>query len=337
VNFAFLPGLAVLNPLGRDPDQPFRTGFPEPSFGGHPPLNYHAYAACTNGGFYRTTTLAGQHRNVLLLLRGNLKAARAAFATLKAHGCVVAVSFKESGTHQVADQLADPKVFDTFSEIAADADLCLSSTPDLVPLYRSLSRKVCYLPTPYPVDESNWNLFLPMDERSGIFIGTREFDVPSRNHLLALAGARKTSHAVTVIDKGSVGSKKLLATLRFPSEQLTVLPPMPYFEYVQVLRRHRLVLQLDQSRVPGQVAGDALLCGIPTIGGNGAVEREIVPELVSDGQSFEVLLERMRRLLINDSEYDQVVESMLNRARERVSFSRVRAELSKVLPGVVEA
>jgi hypothetical protein len=96
-------------------------------------------------------------------------------------------------------------------------------------------------------------------------------------------------------------------------------------------------LQLDQSRVPGQVAGDALLCGIPTIGGNGAIEREIVPELVSDGQSFEVLLERMRRLLINDSEYDHVVESMLNRARERVSFSRVRAELSKVLPGVVEA
>jgi hypothetical protein len=337
VNFAFLPGLAVLNPLGRDPDQPFRTGFPEPSFNGHPPLNYHAYAACTNGGFYRTTTLAGQHRNVLLLLRGNLKAAKAAFATLKAHGCVVAISFKESGTHQIAAHLADARVFDIFCQIAADADLCLSSTPDLVPLYRSVSRKVCYLPTPYPVDEREWNLSLPLEKRAGIFIGTREFDVPSRNHLLALAGVRKISHPITVIDKGSAGSKRLLAALHFPTEQLTVLPPMPYFEYTQVLRRHRLVLQLDQSRVPGQVAGDALLCGIPTVGGNGALEREIVPELVSDGKSFEVLLERMRRMLISDSEYNQAVESMLNRARERVSFSSVRAELSKVLPGVVEA
>ena len=336
MNFAFLPGLAVLNPLGRDPDQPFRTGFPEPSFAGHPPLNYHAYAACTNGGFYRTTTLAGQHRNVLLLLRGNLKAARSAFATLKAHGCVVAVSFKESGTHQVADQLADPKVFETFCEIAADADLCLSSTPDLLPLYRSVSRKVCYLPTPYPIDEPTWNLSLPVDKRAGIFIGTREFDVPSRNHLLALAGVRKTSHPITVIDKGSPGSKKMLTALRFPADQLTVLSPMPYHEYAQVLRRHRVVLQLDQSRVPGQVAGDALLCGIPTIGGNGAVEREIVPELVSDGQSFAALLDRMLRLLRDDSEYNQIVEAMLNRARERLSFSSVRAELGKVLPGVVE-
>jgi hypothetical protein len=129
----------------------------------------------------------------------------------------------------------------------------------------------------------------------------------------------------------------LLAALRFPTEQLKVLSPMPYYEYAQVVRRHRLVLQLDQSRVPGQVAGDALLCGIPTIGGNGAVEREIVPELVSDGQSFDTLLERMRRMLTNDSDYNQVVESMLNRARERVSFSSVRAELGKVLPGVVEA
>ena len=336
MNFAFLPGLAVLNPLGRDRDQPFRTVLPEPSFSGHPPLNYHAYAACTNGGFYRTTTLAGQHRNVLLLLRGDLKAARSAFATLKAHGCVVAISFKESGTHQIADQLGDLRVLDTFCEIAANADLCLSSTPDLVPLYRSVSRKVSYLPTPYPIDEPNWNLSLPVEKRAGIFIGTREFDVPSRNHLLALAGARKTSHPITVVDKGSPRSKKLLSALRFPADQLSVLSPMPYFEYTQVLRHHRLVLQFDQSRVPGQVAGDALLCGIPSIGGNGAIEREIVPDLVSDGQSFDALLERMLRLLSADAEYNRVVESMLNRARGRVSFSSVRAELGKLLPGVLE-
>ena len=73
--------------------------------------------------------------------------------------------------------------------------------------------------------------------------------------------------------------------------------------------------RFDQSRVPGQVAGDALLCGVPTIGGNGAIEREIVPELVSDGQSFDALLERMLRLLSADAEYNRVVESMLNRAR----------------------
>ena len=335
VKFAFLPGLAVLNPLGNDPDQPFRSEIPGPDFRGHAPLNYHGYAACTRGGFYRTTSLAGQHRNVLLLLRWDLRMARKAFTALKAHGCVVAISLKESGTHQVAAQLADAARFDAFCKLAADADLCLSSTPDLLPLYHSVSRRVAYLPTPYPVDEPDWNLSAPLEERIGIFIGTREFDVPSRNHLLALTAARKTSHPLTVVDKGSQRTRKLLAALRFPADQLTVLKPMPYADYIEVLRRHRVVLQFDQSCVPGQVAGDALLCGIPTVGSNGAIEREILPELVSDGQNFGELFERTLRLLRSDVEYRNTVALMLHRARERVSFSKIRTDLGKLLPGVV--
>jgi hypothetical protein len=335
VKFAFLPGLAVLNPLGKDPDQSFQTEIPGPNFLGHPPLNYHAFAACTHGGFYRTTSSAGQHRNVLLLLRRDLNAARKAFAVLKARGCVVAISLKEAGTHQVAAQLADPKRFEAFCELARNADLCLSSTPDLLPLYSSVSRRVAYVPTPYPIDKPGWDLSTPLEERTGIFIGTREFDVLSRNHLLALTAARKTSHPVTVIDKGSQSTKKLLASLRFPGDQLTVLKPMSYADYIQVLRRHRLVLQFDQSRVPGQVAGDALLCGIPTVGSNGAIEREILPELVSDGQEFVDLLDRSLRLLRSDAEYRNTVSLMLHRARERVSFSKVRTELAKLLPGLV--
>jgi hypothetical protein len=336
VKFAFLPGLAVLNPLGKDPDQLFQTGIPGPDYGGHPPLNYHAYAACTRGGFYRTTASAGQHRNVLLLLRRDLVAARKAFTTLKAHGCVVAISFKESGTHQLAAHLADARRFDAFCELAADADLCLSSTPDLLPLYSSVSRRVAYLPTPYPVDEPAWDLSLPLEKRAGIFIGTREFDVLSRNHLLALTAVRKMSHPSTVVDKGSQSTKKLLAALRFPADQLTVLKPMDYPGYLQVLRRHRLVLQFDQSRVPGQVAGDALLCGIPTVGSNGAIEREILPELVSDGQDFGELLEQTLQLLRNDVEYRTTVSLMLHRARERISFSKARTELAELFPGVNE-
>ena len=335
MNFAFLPGLAVLNPLGKDPDQPFQIDIPGPDYSGHPPLNYHAYAACTRGGFYRTTASAGQHRNVLLLLRRDLVAARKAFTMLKAHGCVVAISFKESGTHQVAAQLSDARSFDAFCELAADADLCLSSTPDLLPLYSSVSRRVAYLPTPYPVDEPGWDLSVAMEKRSGIFIGTREFDVPSRNHLLALTAARKMSHPITVVDKGLQSTRKLLAALRFPADQLTVLKPMDYSGYLQMLRRHRLVLQFDQSRVPGQVAGDALICGIPIVGSNGAIEREILPELVSDGQDFGELLEQTLQLLRNNAEYRTTVSLMLHRARERVSFSKVRNELAKLFPGLM--
>ncbi|HZC34908.1 MAG TPA: hypothetical protein VE242_04805 [Chthoniobacterales bacterium] len=334
MRFASYPGLAVLNAQGRDPDQSFAGAFPSRDSEGHPPINYHAYAACTRGAFYRDTALASRHRNVLMLLRSDLRIARKAFGVLKAKGCVVAIAFKEAGAHQVAQQLSDPKTFSYFGELAAQADLCLSSTPDLVPLFSCFSRRVVYLPTPYPVDYPAWNLAVPIPERSGIFLGTREFSVPSRNHLLALGAARLTSFPVTVIDEGTATTKSLLQSLRYPPEQLTILHRMPYSQYLEVLRRHRIVLQFDQSRVPGQVAGDALLCRVPTVGGNGAIEREVLGDLNGDGRSFSELVQIALRLLRDDHFYTQQVEQMNSVALDKVSFGSIQAELIKLFPGI---
>jgi hypothetical protein len=334
VRFASFPGLAVLNAQGRDPDQSFAEELPSPDSEAHAPVNYHAYAACTRGAFYRHTALASRHRNVLLLLRGNLRIARRAFVALKAKGCVVAIAFKEAGTHQVAQQLANPKTFGNFGELAAKADLCLSSTPDLVPLFSCFSRRAVYLPTPYPIESGAWNLALPIRKRTGIFLGTREFSVPSRNHLLALGAARLTSYPVTVVDDGTAATKSLLQSIRYPSEQLTILSRLPYARYLEVVRRHRIVLQFDQSRVPGQVAGDALLCQVPTVGGNGAIEREVLPDLNGDGRSFSELIEVALRLLQDDVFYARQVERMSALAQQKISFAAIQAELIKLFPGI---
>jgi hypothetical protein len=190
------------------------------------------------------------------------------------------------------------------------------------------------LPTPYPIDDPAWNLAVPITRRSGIFIGTREFSVPSRNHLLALGAARLTSYPVTVVDDGTAATKSILQSLRYPPEQLNVLAWMPYAQYLEVVRRHRIVLQFDQSRVPGQVAGDALLCQVPTVGGNGAIEREVLGELNGDGRSFSELVQLALRLLRDDLFYARQVERMTALAQEKVSFGSVRAELIKLFPGV---
>jgi hypothetical protein len=334
VRFASYTGLAVLNAQGRDPDQSFAERVPAPDVRRHPPVNYHAYAACTNGAFYQDTALASRHRNVLLLLRGNLRAARKAFVALKAKGCIVAIAFKEAGTHQVAQQLSNPKTLEYFGELASQADLCLSSTPDLVPLFACFSRRTVYLPAPYPVEYSAWNQALPVAERSGIFLGTREFDVPSRNHLLALGAARLISYPVTVVDEGTPVTKSLLQSIRYPAEQFTILSRMPYPKYLEVIRRHRIVLQFDQSRVPGQVAGDALLCDVPTVGGNGATEREILPDLNGHGRTFSELIELALRLLRDDLFYVRQIEQMKMRAQQKLSFNVIRAELIKLFPGI---
>src|SRR2546422_4922799 len=65
--------LSVLNPGGRDLEQYFDEPV-GPTDIGHPPINLHAFAACTRGSFHRATKNAiEEKRPILLLLRGNFR------------------------------------------------------------------------------------------------------------------------------------------------------------------------------------------------------------------------------------------------------------------------
>jgi hypothetical protein len=334
VNFATLPGLAVLNPGGRDPDQSFGDGPSQPNDPAHPPVNYHAYAACTGGAFYRSPPLAARHRSVLLLLRGDLREAQHALTILKAHGCYVAISFKESGTQQVSRQLSKPRRFQRFREIASSADLCLSSTPDLLPLFASISKRTIHVPTPYPFEVVAWNFSRPVNERRGVFIGTREFKVLSRNHLLALSAARTFSVPITVINPDGKSGLRQLQAFKFPEDQLTVAAPLPYPNYLRLIAGHRLVLQFDQSSVPGQVAGDSLLCRVPTVGGNGTIERIACPELNGGPRTLDQLVELTWRLLNDDVFYHEQLQTLERCSAANLSFAKGLESLSRYFPGL---
>jgi hypothetical protein len=329
-----LSGLAVLNPGGRDPDQSFADGPGEPSEKVHAPINYHGYAACTRGAFYRTTELAAQHESVLLLLRNNLDDARRAIEILKARGCFIAISFKESGTHQVANLLSRPKRIGLFREIAAAADLCVSSTADLLPLYDAVSKRAVFVPTPYPLEFESWNFRQPLENRRGVLIGTREFSVLSRNHFLALATAKTLATPITVMNPDGKAGARALEALNFATDQLNILSPMNYPSYLRMMASHRFVLQFDQSSVPGQVAGDTLLCRIPTVGGNGAIERIAFPALNGHGHGFDELAALANRLLKEEKFYQDQVEDLEKISNERLSFGAVREMLRKLLPGI---
>jgi hypothetical protein len=319
--------LAVLNPGGRDREQRFPDGAGAPDPHGHAPVNYHAYAACTRGGFFRDArAIPAEMCAVLVLLRKDLKTALAAVKTLKAEGRIVAISWKESGLHQVATQLASASHLTLFREICAAADGALSSTPDLVPLYRAAGAKVSeFIPTPYPVDDARWDFSRSLAERSGIFIGTREWDVPSRNHAEAVLRASMLGVPVTVFNlDGRSGRKKLgahgIASMRVIEGKL------PYPEYLREMAKCRLVFQLDASAVPGQVAGDALLCRMPCLGGNGAVD-QIAFDNGADVAS----------LLCDDTAWRDAVEASQTRARETLCFSTVAARLQEFFAALVVA
>ncbi len=322
--------LAVLNPGGRDPEQAFRDFAGEPDDRVHAPVNYHAYAACTGGAFYENAAaISAAQRHVLLLIRRDLRECLDALRELKAAGKIVAVSLKESGAAQFAHAFADALRMELFREICALAGAALSSTPDLVPIYQTAGAQVAeFIPTPYPVDDARWDFSEPIAPRRGVFIGTRELDVSSRHHLAAVLAAMELRAPITVINRDGRAGRRPLEMLGCKSLNI-VEGPLPYTAYLKLMARHRLVFQLDRSAVPGQVAGDALLCRIPCVGGDGAIERIVFPDSHGHGPSrgSAALMPITAKLLADDAAYAQAIENSQRLAREQVSFSAIRARL----------
>jgi hypothetical protein len=322
----------VLNPGGRDRDQSFLDGAGSPEDPGHPPVNYHGYAACLRGAFRRDARACQADVVLVLLRRRNLRQALGAVRDLKARGATVLVSCKESGSHQVAELLGDSKRCNLFRELCHAVDGALSSTPELVSLYESAGvRLVEFIPTPYPVDSPAWDFSIPLERRVGIFVGTREFEVPSRNHLAAVALADRISREegcpVTVVNSEGRRGAALLAPFRNSNSAFRIVEgTRAYPDYLREMARHRIVWQLDSSAVPGQVAGDALLCGMPCLGGNGAVDRLAFPDW-SPPAAREALMDSARQILVTDDRWLAETRSIRERALAQLGFEAVAGRL----------
>ena len=96
--------------------------------------------------------------------------------------------------------------------------------------------------------------------------------MPASIQRAALLRACALGAPVTVCNVDGRRGRKLLRALG--ADNLRVLEGRrPYGEYLRAMAACRVVFQLDESAVPGQVAGDALLCRMPCIGGNGAIDQ----------------------------------------------------------------
>ncbi len=332
--------LAVLNPGGNDPQQEFPEFAGKPDSAGHAPVNFHGFAACTGGGFYRKDNALGPGKAVLLLIRHDLKAVRQAAVELRRAGKVVAISFKEAGAFQIASLLNHPGRVRLLHEICQRVHGAIATTEDAVPYLRAFgAHTVEWIPTPYPVESAGWDFSVPLDERRGIMIGTREFKMPSRNHLAALMAAIQLGGSmqepVTVFNVEGWGGRRMLASLRVPEGLLHVVEGrLPYAKYLRLMAGHKLVLQFDASSVPGQVAGDALLCRIPCVGGNGTTERLVYPDLCGHGRSHEELGHLAARLLEHPHDCQAVTERAVTLGIEEIGFPAVAGKLERFFRGL---
>ena len=323
--------LAVLNPGGRDHEQHFAENR-SVTANEHPPVNFHAYAACTHGAVFRELKGAiASGWPVLLLLRGDFRASERALAELKKSKRKTVVALKETGAHQIAQQLSDPARFARFVKIVREANGGIASTPEAADFFRLFrDNGIEIVPTPYPIEDENWNWVI--ENRSGIFVGTREFAVPSRNHLAALLAAKKLSDAtqepVTVFNSDRRRGAKLISEIAFRKIRVHE-KRMSYRAYLGEVARHKIVFQLDRSRVPGQVAGDALLCRSICVGGDGAIERIAFPETCGEKRGDAELIEIAERLLMNEEERRAVAERATALAQEKLSFRAGREILAR--------
>ncbi len=331
--------LTVLNPAGRDPEQHFQEAA-SPEGQEHPPINFHGYAACTNGVFhYDTRRAIAEATPVLLLLRGDFRNSERALSELKKHGRTVAVSLKETGLHQIAQQLCDHEKLSRFMKIVGQADGCIATTPEAAEIYQRAHCKhspatVAFVPTPYPLEDRQWNFSVPPDDQSGIFLGTREWDVPSRNHFAALLVARQlceeTGEPVTVVNLDGYKARRLLWEIKFPEGKFHIIEQeKPYRDYLREVARHKIVLQLDRSRVPGQVAGDTLLCRTVCVGGDGAIERIAFQKTCGQGRTIDEIASVALELLKNADSRAAIIADSQERALKRLSFRAVRSQLAK--------
>lgn len=344
--------LIVFNPKGRDPEQDFSGSIQPPSQyrtrAAHPPINFHAYAACQGGSFeislkslLKKLKLTSQSRiqPILVLLRRDLRYALKCVHALKTAGALIIVSFKETGSSQVAKRLsASGKNIVILQQILSTADGAIASTPWLVDFYQSLTPQktnhIQFIPTPYPVNHATWDFSRPLASRRGIFIGTREFTIPPRQHLHAILQACKISERtgetpITVFNHDGRTGDHFLKPLGFsyhPDAPRKILDSkMAYEDYLKLVTQHKIIFQLDRSQVPGQVAGDALLCRMPCVGGDSAIEQIAFPDCTS------APINKASQLLTNPKLYQDTVEIALARAHTQLSFEAVSDQLDNYL------
>ncbi len=338
--------LAVINPKGRDPFLDYKDGIDsyDPSI--HAPVNFHAYAGATFGAFCDDVSQIIDQKDrfdaVVVLIRRRAWLSLEAAKKLKEAGFIVMAGWKECGHTQITNQLKSVKALRAYQELLLVADGILSPTLAWPPRCGEISyddfwAKARFVATPYPVEYPDWNFSCPLSKKSGIMIGTREFVTLARNHVHAIARAASLAHElnlprVTVVNSERAhGMKKLLELSKaFPENCLQIYEkPLTYLEYMDLLASHRIILQMDRSGVPGQVAGDSLLARTLCAGGSSSLEEIAFKSLSDDGTlRLESVFERIKLLMTDDEAYEDEIRSSQDIALKKLSFQAIAHEFA---------
>jgi len=335
-----IPPLHVMVPGGRDALKDYACALPSPFDACHPPVNFHAMAAATGARFItQLTDLPDDARHLLILIPRRWKRTIDALEGARARKCRTLLTWKECGHHQLQDAFAHSAYADSMRHLFSLCDAAAYASLPARKRLQEVAPSIPHLdlPTPYPVDIPEWNALRTHPPGQGIFLGTREWNIPARHHrdalhmALELAAEHPAARPVTCINTDGWRGR-----LRTRSEKhLRILPPLPYLDYLRTIAAHRLIFQRDASSVPGQVAGDALLAGVPCLGGSGRVDSLAFPHLPNAEDDTPSVLQSLRLLIDNDQAWEDAVRTSQAHAETTLSFHAFRQrwqELHSLMP-----
>jgi hypothetical protein len=142
--------------------------------------------------------------------------------------------------------------------------------------------------------------------------------------------ARNTGCRVSVLNTAGGGARRKILELLQGVDVNLVEQKLSYPEYLKLIAGHRLVLQRDVSHVPGQVAGDALLCRVLNLGGNGSVQQIAFPQYSAISDDDAALAHAAKTLIEDDAAYLRAVEHSQALAQARLSFRAGRERLAAI-------
>lgn len=313
---------------------PFTLGVLDIGWRGYEPAFMHAYAACCGGPVSTAMEKTPAGPVLVVLRKNNLRRALGAIVRLRAGGSKVLVTLGDCSSHGLADILGDTTRWELFREACAACDGAVAPVACLVPFFEKAGApRAGFIPV--PVDLRAAPKPKPPPELRGIFVGTREFRNPARRHLEAvvLADSLSRQHQVPVAVLNSEGRGGGMVLKDFQRRNplfYIIEAPLTRADFLDVLRLHRIVWQLDGSSGPGRVAGDALFCGIPCVGGDGATESLAFPGLCGP-RSPQDLLESAARLLTDDGFWQETMGTASEAHGKCLSFQAICKKMAGFL------
>ena len=307
-----------------------------------PPLGYIGFAVASHGRIFRTLTdSVADPQPILIVADARLEAAKSAIQTIRNAAANaprrVLLTFVERAMKEIMAELRNPQSMERFKALLNLADGMIVSAPELLGFINSLNVncQCIHIPAPYPLENPQWDVSLPTNQRSGIFFGDIPFREPDRNMLAWLYAAAeiaaKTGHHLSIFSTPGFSQGPTAAQLGLSAPMFTQIPACDYGSYLQHLASHRIVIKPNSLDGVSNVAGDALLSRIICVGGEGTLERVAFRESCGSGRSSDNIRAIAESLLTDDAFYDRQVEKSQQIAMQSMSFGAVNARLEEFL------